>query len=128
MQSFDRSKIKVLHILTNFSIGGATENTIFSVDGLQKLGYDIKILTGPNILSEGNLFQKAKDFKIKVEICDDLKRKINLFFDFIALIKIYKKIKKENYSIVHTHSSKAGIIGRLAAKLAGVPIIIHTIH
>jgi glycosyltransferase involved in cell wall biosynthesis len=121
-------KIKVLHIITVFSIGGATENTLFSVEGLNTLGYDVSILTGPNISTEGDLFQRAKANNVKVEILECLQRNISPLNDLKAFYCIYKKLKSGNYDIVHTHSSKAGIIGRIAAKAAKVPVIIHTIH
>lgn len=121
-------KIKVLHIITVFSIGGATENTLFSVEGLDALGYDASILTGPNISSEGDLFQRAAKNHIKVEVLECLRREISPLNDIKALFSIIRTLKKGNYDIVHTHSSKAGIIGRIAAKVAKVPIIVHTIH
>ncbi len=55
--------MKVLHIITLFSIGGATENTIFTVDGLIKKGYSVDIATGPNIASEGSMFDYTKKTK-----------------------------------------------------------------
>lgn len=127
-QKINREKIKVLHIITVFSIGGATENTLLSVEYLQELGYDVSILTGENIESEGSLFDRAKNNNIRVTILKQLQKSIHPFYDLVALLKIFIFLRKNKFQIVHTHSSKAGFLGRLAAYFAGVPIIIHTIH
>ena len=92
------------------------------------MGYEISILSGPNNESEGSLFDRAKESNVKVDVLPSLKRDIHPFFDLVAFAKIYRILKNNKYYIVHTHSSKAGIIGRLAAKMAKVPIIIHTVH
>lgn len=122
------SHIKILHIITVFSIGGATENTLLTARGFLEKGYKVDILTGPNISSEGDMYDLAKKFGVNVITLSSLKRKIDVFSDIIAFLKIYSFIRKNKYSIVHTHSSKAGIIGRIAAKLAGTTTIVHTIH
>lgn len=120
--------IRVLHLITIFSLGGATENTLLTVEGLHELGYDVGILTGPNITSEGSLFDRAKRSGIRVEVIPELMRSIHPVYDFIAFFKIYAALRKGRYHIVHTHSSKAGFLGRIAARLARVPVVIHTIH
>jgi glycosyltransferase involved in cell wall biosynthesis len=127
LENFNTSK-KVLHIITLFSVGGATENTIYTVDGLIKKGYDVDIITGPNISSEGSMYSICKKLNIPVITFVNLKRDISPFSDIIVIIKLYRFIKKNNYGIVHTHSSKAGVVGRLAAWLASTPIIIHHNH
>ncbi|MFI5251802.1 MAG: glycosyltransferase family 4 protein [Bacteroidota bacterium] len=119
---------RVLHIITLFSIGGATETVVSIANGLQLHGYNVCILTGPNIPSEGNMFDQAETSSLKVIIFPSIRRKINPIFDLIALFQLTRFINKGDYQIVHTHSSKAGIIGRLAARLAGIQCIIHTIH
>jgi len=123
-----RNNLKILHIITVFSIGGATENTLLTVRGFIKKGYKVDILTGPNISSEGDMYELGKKFGVNVITLSTLKRKIHCFYDLISLFKIYRFIRKNEYNVVHTHSSKAGIIGRIAAKMARTPIIIHTIH
>ncbi|MGA9117925.1 MAG: glycosyltransferase family 4 protein [Bacteroidota bacterium] len=123
-----RSKIKVLHVITTFSLGGATENTLLSVEGLRDLGYDVSILTGPPNTSEGSLFERARRNGIRVVVIRDLQRSIHPFHDFLAFLKIWSYLRHDDYAIVHTHSSKAGFLGRLAARLAGVPVVTHTIH
>jgi len=122
-------KIKVLHIITRLILGGAQENTIFTVWGLNKSDYyEVELATGPPIGPEGSLIKEAEKRGIKLTIVPHMRREINLFRDLLAFIELYLLIKKGKYTIVHTHSSKAGILGRLAAKIAGVEIIIHSVH
>jgi glycosyltransferase involved in cell wall biosynthesis len=124
----DNNGFKILHIITVFSIGGATENTLLTARGFIKKGYKVDILTGPNVSSEGDMYELGKRFGVNVITLSSLKRKIDGFSDIISLFKIFRFIRKNGYNLVHTHSSKAGIIGRLAAKMARTPIVIHTIH
>ncbi|MBN1216382.1 MAG: glycosyltransferase family 4 protein [Candidatus Lokiarchaeota archaeon] len=121
-------KIKVLQIITVFSIGGATENVVAMADGLNNIGYKVDILTGLNIKSEGSMYETAQKLNISVYTFKCIKRNINPLFDIIATYKIYRFIKKNKYDIVHTHSSKAGVIGRIAARLANTKAIIHSIR
>ncbi len=122
-------KIRVLHIITRLILGGAQENTIFSVWGLNKKNcYEVELATGPPIGPEGSLIEEAEKRGIKLTIIPHMRREINFFRDVLAFIELYLLIRKGKYTIVHTHSSKAGILGRLAAKIAGVKIIIHSVH
>ena len=124
----NNTRKKVLHIITLFSVGGATENTIYTVDGLIKKGYDVDIITGPNISSEGSMYSICKRLNISVFTFKNLKRDISPFSDILVIFQLYRFIKKNNYEIIHTHSSKAGVVGRIAAWLARTPIIIHHNH
>jgi glycosyltransferase involved in cell wall biosynthesis len=121
------SKIKVLHVITRVANGGADENTLFTINCLNKEEYDIELLAGSEsekeILERISLENDIDYFKI-----DSLVRNISFHNDIKALFKIYKIIRKNNYDIVHTHIAKAGVLGRIAAKMAGVPHIIHGVH
>lgn len=123
-----RSKIKVLNIITRLIVGGAQETAIYSCDLIDKDSFDAMILSGPQTGSEGELISVVKKKGIRLEICDQLVRELNPMKDIIALFKLARFIKKGNFSIVHTHSSKAGILGRMAAKIAGAKVIVHTVH
>ena len=121
-------KFKVLHIITRLIIGGAQENTVLSVLGLQEFPeFEITLLTGPALGPEGSLIENCRK-KMALKLMPELRRSINPCFDLIALIKLTHFIKKNRFDIVHTHSSKAGILGRTAAYLAKTPVIIHTVH
>ncbi|EED1044187.1 TPA: glycosyltransferase family 4 protein, partial [Escherichia coli] len=77
---------------------------------------------------EGELTEECKRLGIKTHVVKDLTREINAVKDIIALYKIYKFLKANDIDIVHTHSAKTGFLGRVAAKLAGIPLIVHTVH
>ena len=120
--------IKVLHPITRLIVGGAQENTIFTAALLDKSIFEVDIVSGVQTGSEGSLIEEAKDKGINLIFIKELVREISPLKDLIAVIKMYITMRNNSYDIVHTHSSKAGILGRWAAKLAGVPVIIHTIH
>ncbi|MFQ5823196.1 MAG: glycosyltransferase family 4 protein [bacterium] len=120
-----QTRIRVLHIITNLPIGGAQDNTLLTVERLNRKKFDVSLLCS----SEGQWLQRALQIKdLNLIFVDELTRKIQFVYDIIAFCKIYNIIKRGGYTIVHTHSSKPGFLGRLAAKLVGVPIIVHTIH
>jgi len=102
--------MKILHIITRLDKGGSAEVVVYICEYFNKKeGYEIVLVYG----GETKVNLSCKNYYIK-----ELKRKISLVNDIIAFLKIYKIIKKEKPDIVHTHSSKAGIIGRWAAWLA----------
>lgn len=115
---------KILHIITRSQKGGAEINTLETIKGLVDFGFDCDLMIG---LDSDMEFAKNKINK-NIFINKYLIRAINPIKDIVAFFVIYRLIKKEKYDIVHTHLAKAGILGRLAARLAGVPIIIHTLH
>ncbi|MFQ5768974.1 MAG: glycosyltransferase family 4 protein [bacterium] len=120
-----KNRIRVLHIITNLPVGGAQDNTLLTVERLNRKKFDVSLMCS----SEGRWLQRALQIKdLNLFFVDALTRKIQIVNDFIAFWKIYKIIKNGKFTIVHTHSSKPGFLGRIAAKLAGVPVIIHTIH
>lgn len=110
------------------SVGGAQENTLLSCLGLDKKAeYEITLLSGEDNGKEGDLIGLAKE-NCKVIMLPELGRSINPFSDLLAFWKLYKLTKAGRYHIVHTHMSKAGVLGRITAKLAGTPIVVHTLH
>jgi glycosyltransferase involved in cell wall biosynthesis len=120
--------VEILHIITTFSLGGATENTLLSVEGLKSRGHDVWVIAGPSNASEGDMLERAREKGVHVETMPDLMRDIHPWKDFVAFFKLVRLLKARRVRIVHTHSSKAGILGRAAAFVAGTPIIVHTIH
>ncbi len=120
--------IRVLHIITRMIVGGAQENTLLSVIGLDAMPeYEVTLMSGIDKGREGELLSTARE-KCRLIIVPEMGRSINPFSDLVAFWKIYALIRKGRYHIVHTHSSKAGVLGRVAAWLAGTPIIVHTLH
>lgn len=127
-QELTAKPIRVLHIITRMIVGGAQENTLLSVIGLDAMPeYDVDLVSGIDKGKEGELLSQARE-TTNLIIVPEMGRSINPFSDLVAFWKLYRLIKKGRYHIVHTHSSKAGVLGRLAAWLAGTPIIVHTLH
>ena len=120
-----RSSIKTLHIITeSWILGGAQRNTLITIQGLKRKGYTVELACGPG----GPMVDAALDSEIPVTIVNSMVREIAPILDLRCLIENYKFLKRNRFDFVHTHSTKGGIIVRFAAKLAGVPIIVHTIH
>lgn len=121
-------KIKVLHPITRLIVGGAQENTLFTAAMLDKTRFHAEIISGPQTGSEGSLIEEVYRHNVPLTILPELVRQISPMNDLVALFKLVKFMRARDFTIVHTHSSKAGILGRLAAQLAGIPITIHTVH
>jgi len=121
-------KIRVLHLITRLIVGGAQEQAMLTADFLEKKSFEVEVWSGPQTGSEGSLKEEYRKRGIKLEFIPELVREINPVKDFLALFKLVHKLKRQPFDIVHTNSSKAGILGRIAAKLAGVPVIVHTVH
>jgi glycosyltransferase involved in cell wall biosynthesis len=121
--------MRVTHVITRLIVGGAQENTVATVVGLQKKsGVEVNLISGPTIGLEGSLESSLQAANTNFTIVPELVRRIHPLKDFLALRKLENIFREQKPDIVHTHSGKAGIVGRLAARRAGVPIIIHTIH
>lgn len=116
--------IKILHIHTLPIISGSGINTFLSMKGIKNDDISMTLACAPG----GPLLDLVRDEGMEVITFPDMVQPIVPLKDITATINLYRHIKKNRYHIVHTHNSKAGFIGRLAAKLAGVPVIIHTVH
>ncbi|MCD6050928.1 MAG: kanF [Verrucomicrobia bacterium] len=121
--------MRVTHIITRLIVGGAQENTVSSVLGLRtRHGLDCDLVTGPTAGPEGSLERLFDDLPGVLSHNKHLVRPVSPWQDWRALVTLTKYLKQRRPDVVHTHSGKAGVLGRLAAKRAGVPVIIHTIH
>ncbi|MEI6614288.1 MAG: glycosyltransferase [Chrysiogenales bacterium] len=119
----NNSRIKVVHLITKLELGGAQLNTVYTAEHLDPLHFDTYLFSGPGGILTAQLAGEGR-----MIIIPQLTRGISLSKDLrtlFSLIRLFKIIKPQ---IVHTHSSKAGILGRLAAFAARVPIIIHSVH
>src|SRR5205823_229779 len=120
--------MKIVHIITRLILGGAQENTLLSCEGQHDRGHDVTLITGPPIGPEGSLMERAISHGYRVEVIDEMRRSILPLKDWRTYKLLIKRLRELQADVVHTHSSKAGIIGRWAAHRAGVPRIVHTIH
>ncbi|MDT7893738.1 MAG: glycosyltransferase family 4 protein [Armatimonadota bacterium] len=122
------SRLKVLHVITRMIIGGAEWNTLYTCQLLNRSRYEPLLATGPETGPEGSLIEATEASGIPVFIVPDLIREIDLKRDLKALVQLIRLYRDLEVDIVHTHTSKAGILGRLAGRLAKVPVVIHTVH
>lgn len=117
-------KIKVAHVVTLLELGGAQQNTLYTLQHLDRDRFEPVLICGRGAL----LDKEAERAGCRVLFIDSLVREIRPLQDWRALGDLRRALERENPDIVHTHSSKAGILGRWAARRAGVPVIIHTFH
>ncbi|HKB08517.1 MAG TPA: glycosyltransferase family 4 protein [Candidatus Polarisedimenticolia bacterium] len=115
--------VHVCHVITLLELGGAQENTLYTVSHLGER-FRPSLVAGPG----GLLDDDARKLGLPIHFVPSLKRRVSLVLDLAALAALVRIFRRERPDIVHTHSSKAGILGRLAARLARVPRVVHTIH
>lgn len=115
---------RVLHVITRLVVGGAQENTLLTVRGLRALGYEVELAVGSETGPEGSL---AIPEGIVAHRIPTLVREIRPLSDVRALWSLYRLMRR-GYHVVHTHTSKAGVLGRVAACWANVPVVVHTPH
>ncbi len=115
--------MKILHVLGDSSYGGAAKSILRLAKLWGTAGWAVSILT-----SDPQFQQAAKDEGLAFAGVDCIWRDIRPFKDLIGLFRLWRFLRQEQVTIVHTHTTKAGFVGRIAARLAGVPIIIHTVH
>lgn len=126
--SVTTKRIRVCHIVTRLAVRGVPRHVIDMAAGLDPEKFAVEILTGHSEANEGDLWQEAVDRGLSVVRVEPMRRRVNLRSDVSALWRIYRHLRRSPCDIVHTHISKAGILGRLAAHRAGVPIVLHTYH
>jgi len=116
-------KIKVVHIITKLELGGAQINTIYTYENLNLEEFETYLVCGPGGVLTDKIEKRERFIIIK-----DLQREIRPVKDLKTFFQVFKVLKKINPDIVHTHSSKAGIIGRISASVLKVSYIIHSVH
>lgn len=121
--------MRILHIITRMIIGGAQENTLYNcLDLVRDYGDEVILATGPSLGPEGQLLEQGRAGDLKIEIVPSLKRSILPWSDVRCYQQLRSLIRRTQPDVVHTHSAKAGFLGRLAAWKEQVPAVIHTVH
>src|SRR3990170_2613179 len=120
--------MRLCHVITRLIIGGAQENTVLTCRGLAECGHEVTLIAGPETGPEGSLWNKAEAAGCALVRVEALRRAVRPFSDWRAARELRRLFQQLRPDVVHTHSSKAGILGRWAAARAGVPVVVHTIH
>ena len=117
-----------MRIIARLNVGGPATHVTLLNDGLTRLGYECLLITGIEGDREGSMADLVTSRHLSVEVIPELGREINPGRDIVTLFKLYRLMRRWRPHIVHTHTAKAGFVGRVAARLAGVPIVLHTFH
>jgi glycosyltransferase involved in cell wall biosynthesis len=126
--------MKIVHIITRLILGGAQENTLITCKLLAQRGHEVTLITGPAIGPEGQLFDQTRGQKYRTVVIDEMRRAIEPIKDWASYNKLKGLLAGIKPDIVHTHSAKAGILGRYAAwSLKGRwapnrPSVVHSLH
>lgn len=121
--------LKICHLITRLIIGGAQENTLLTCSGQSAAGHSVTLVSGPSLGPEGDIIEHSRGWPFRFLAVPHLRRSIDPARDFLAFWTIWYHLRRENPDILHTHSAKAGILGRLAAGLLPRrPLVVHTIH
>src|SRR5687767_7863553 len=107
--------MRIVHVITRLIVGGAQENTLLSCEGQHDRGHDVTLITGPSLGPEGSLMERAQRHGYRVETIDEMRRSVLPMKDFRTYHRLVKRFRELKPDVVHTHSSKAGIVGRWAA-------------
>ncbi|MEM8810792.1 MAG: glycosyltransferase, partial [Cyanobacteria bacterium P01_G01_bin.38] len=118
------SRIKVLHLITRLAVGGAQDNTLLTVKNHDRTRFESHLAANP----DDEWLPRAKETSDVFHPLPNLVRPIHPLKDIRALFDIVALLRREKFDVVHTHSSKAGILGRIAARITGIRVIVHTIH
>jgi len=119
---------RVVRLFSRLNIGGPSIHVILLTALLSERGYETRLVVGRESPSEGNLLGMARDRGIAYVQLTGLGREIRPLADIVTLWRVYRLIRAWRPDIVHTHTAKAGVVGRIAARLAGVPVVVHTYH
>ena len=117
-------RVRILHLITKLPYGGAQDNTLLSIAGLDRAVYDVDIASSPGGAWDGRARAVARR-RLSVH---NMQHQMAPARDLLAIAELVRLLRRERYDILHTHSSKAGLLGRIAGQLARVPLIIHTVH
>jgi glycosyltransferase involved in cell wall biosynthesis len=117
------SQIRLLHVVGNSGFGGAARLILRLAQFARNGGWQVDVLT-----TNPSFQQAVRDYGLGLVDLDVIRRRIRPVWDTAGLFRLRAFLQREPYTIVHTHTSKAGFVGRLAARLAGIPVVVHTAH
>jgi len=119
---------RVLHIITRMDVGGSSDDTLILVTRMPRREFDSALISGPTLDPVPGLAERLAEAAVPWIQVPHLRRPVSVPRDLMALRDLRQRIRALGPDIVHTHSSKAGFVGRMAARMAGVPRIFYTPH
>lgn len=122
------SQLSICHVITRMIVGGAQENTLYTIRGHLERGHKVTLITGPSDGPEGSLLDNLAPPGMELVEIPEMIRAISPWKDWQAYRRLQQFFRQNAFDVVHTHSSKAGVIGRAAAFDAKVPFVCHTVH
>jgi glycosyltransferase involved in cell wall biosynthesis len=120
--------VKIVRIIARLNVGGPAIHVVLLTARLRARGYETILVKGTEAPSEGDMLDFARDLDVRPVVLPQLGREIRWWDDVMAFWNLLTLIRRERPDIVHTHTAKAGLLGRIAAWLAGVPLVVHTFH
>jgi glycosyltransferase involved in cell wall biosynthesis len=121
-------RYRVVRLITRLNIGGPAIHTILLTAGLDRSRFSTLLVTGAESPTEGNMLPLAERVGVRPVSIPELGRAVRPGQDLVAFARVVRLLRRYRPAIVHTHMAKAGAIGRVAARLAGVPVVAHTYH
>ena len=124
-------RVKVLRVIARLNVGGPALHVAYLTAGLADRGYETLLVAGTVARGEESMAFVAQQRGVRIETLDELHREVAPLRDVRAILRLARLIRRERPTILHTHTAKAGAVGRLAALLAGdarPPVIVHTFH
>jgi glycosyltransferase involved in cell wall biosynthesis len=120
--------IRVMNIISRLNVGGPTIDATLLTEKFQLPDYESVLVCGMVEPGEGDMSYYAEQHGVTPIVIPELGRSLHPIKDIVTLRKVYALIRDYQPDVIHTHTAKAGFIGRTAARLAGVPVIVHTFH
>lgn len=121
-------KRKVIRVIARLNVGGPAIHVILLSAGLNNERWQTRLVSGVEAPGEGNMLGLAAEKGVEPLIYSRLGRELNPLRDIVMIAQLYRLFRQERPDVVHTHTAKAGTVGRIAAWLAGVPVVVHTFH
>jgi len=118
-------RLHIHHLITKLELGGAQQNTLYCTRHHDRNKFRVSLGTGPGGVLDG---EARRIPRAEISFFPDLVREVSPLKDAVFLFKFIRFLRREKVDILHTHSSKAGILGRLAASAARTPVVVHTVH
>jgi len=121
--------VRIVRVVARLNVGGPAIHVVLLNAGLDPARFESMLVSGSENPGEGTMLAYALSKGVQPEIVPEMVAEASLRArDATALVKLYRLIRRARPHIVHTHTAKAGVLGRLAARLAGVPVVVHTYH